>query len=117
MKASEVIKQYNEGRRDFRGENLRGQSFKKANLSGAGFNECDIRGTNFKEITLIGTKFTNAKARLQKQWIVISLMGLYLLAAVSGIFSIWQVLLQALLRERGAIIKLLAGVNLCKQFF
>ncbi len=35
MKASEVLKRYKEGRRDFRGESLRGESFKKANLAGA----------------------------------------------------------------------------------
>jgi hypothetical protein len=35
MKAEEVLERYREGKRDFRGEDLKGQSFKGENLSKA----------------------------------------------------------------------------------
>jgi uncharacterized protein YjbI with pentapeptide repeats len=43
MKAHEVLKRYADGRRDFSGENLTGQSFKGKDLSGANFSESDNR--------------------------------------------------------------------------
>ncbi|HBL14434.1 MAG TPA: hypothetical protein DD379_24205 [Cyanobacteria bacterium UBA11162] len=64
--AKEVLKRYNQGRRDFCGENLRGQSFKKANLAGADFSEADIRGANFAYANLTGAKFCGGKAGLQQ---------------------------------------------------
>ncbi len=87
MKASEVLQHYTEGRRDFRGENLRGQNFRGQNLSGADFSECDIRGTNFKNAILKGTKFCKAKAGLQKRWVVGLLMVALLLIVLSSFSS------------------------------
>jgi len=66
MKAQEVLKQYQEGRQDFSGENLQGQSFKGQNLAGADFSEADIRGANFSKAYLREVNFRGAKAGLQR---------------------------------------------------
>ena len=87
MKAAAVIEQYKNGRRDFRGESLRGGNFRGADLTGADFSGCDIRGANFSRANLTGVKFAGAKAGLPKLWLVI-LLGLALvLIVVSSFFS------------------------------
>lgn len=55
MKASEVLKRYKAGERNFQGVNLRGQSLRGKNLSGANFS-----GADFTDAEIQGTKFTNA---------------------------------------------------------
>ncbi|MFN7256372.1 MAG: pentapeptide repeat-containing protein, partial [Microcystis sp.] len=80
MKAAAVIEQYKNGRRDFRGESLRGGNFRGADLAGADFSGCDIRGANFSRANLTGTKFagvTGVTAGLPKRWLLI-LLGLAL---------------------------------------
>jgi uncharacterized protein YjbI with pentapeptide repeats len=87
MKAHEVLKRYADGRRDFRGENLTGQSFKGKDLSGANFSEADIRGANFTNAILRGTNFKEATAGLKRHW-AISLVTLsLLLSGISGVVS------------------------------
>ncbi len=88
MKASEVLQQYTQGRRDFQGVNLRGLSFKGQNLSGADFSRADIRSTNFRGATLRRTKFIEAKAGLRERWMIMLLIVALLLAALSGFCSI-----------------------------
>ena len=89
MKASEVLKRYAAAERNFRGVNLRGQSFKGQNLSGADFSKADLRSTNFTEATLIGTNFAGAKCGLQKRWAAILTILSWLLASLSGLFSLF----------------------------
>jgi uncharacterized protein YjbI with pentapeptide repeats len=88
MRATEVLKRYEAGRRDFSGENLRGQSFKGKNLSRANFSEADIRGANFTNATFIGANFKGAKAGLQRRWATGLLIGLWVLSGLSGIYAL-----------------------------
>ncbi|MEM9215822.1 MAG: pentapeptide repeat-containing protein [Cyanobacteria bacterium P01_F01_bin.150] len=87
MKAAELLRLYEAGRRDFRGQNLRGQDFRGENLSGVDFREADIRSTNFTNANLRGTNFANANAGLQQRYMVVLLVGSFLLSGVSGPFS------------------------------
>lgn len=87
MKASEVLRRYAEDRRDFSGENLRGQSFKGENLSGANFSNADIRSTNFAGANLRGANFTDAKCGLQRRWATFLFISYWLLAVISGVIS------------------------------
>ena len=87
MKAAEVLRLYEAGRRDFRGENLRGQNFKGKDLSGADFSGADIRSANFTNANLTGANFTQAKAGLQRRWVIGLLALSFLLSAVSGFLS------------------------------
>ncbi|NEP12270.1 MAG: hypothetical protein F6K14_19095 [Symploca sp. SIO2C1] len=103
MKASEVLKRYNNGRKDFSGECLRGESLQGMNLADADFSEADIRGTNFTNAYLRGAKFCGAKAGLQKRWAIFLVVVLWLLSAMSGIFSLWIGLLVELIFDASHI--------------
>ncbi|MGC1244742.1 MAG: pentapeptide repeat-containing protein, partial [Spirulinaceae cyanobacterium] len=89
MKAKEVVAKYAEGERDFRRVDLRGQSFKGENLAGADFRGADVRGTNFTGANLTGVNFQEAKAGLPRRWVVVQLLVSFLLAAISGLCSIF----------------------------
>jgi len=95
MKAKRLLQLYADGRIDFRGENLRGQSFKGKKLSGADFSGADIRGANFTNATLQGAKFIGAKAGLQRRWASILVLIMWLLSGFSWFSSFLTAVLMA----------------------
>nr|MDZ8061301.1 pentapeptide repeat-containing protein [Nostoc sp. EkiNYC01] len=87
MKASELLKEYKAGRRDFHYENLRGQSFKGQDLSGADFSQTDIRGANFTNTILREANFSHSIAGLQLHLIIILLIVTWFLSALLGFIT------------------------------
>ncbi len=87
MKASEVLKRYAAGERDFRRVNLRGQSFKGEDLTGADFSSADIRGADFTNANLLGADFRQAQAGLQPNFASLLVLISLTLAGVSGFTS------------------------------
>ena len=87
MKADEILNRYAEGQRNFRDEDLRGQSFKGQDLSDADFADADIRGTDFTEAILVRANFNRAKTGLQQYTAISSVIISLLLSALSGFAS------------------------------
>lgn len=71
MKASELIKLYQQGRRNFSKENLRGENFDGQELSDINLSHADIRGASFVNTNLTGADFTYAKsgARFEESFV------------------------------------------------
>ncbi|HEY9662766.1 MAG TPA: pentapeptide repeat-containing protein [Allocoleopsis sp.] len=115
MKASEVLRRYAKGERDFRRANLQGQAFREQDLTGADFSEADIRGTNFSHASLQGANFTGAKAGVQQRWLVVQQISEFITSTLSGTLSAFSGALSAALLFNSGFDKpayLIAGVIL-----
>ncbi len=66
MKKEELLHLYQQGERNFRKQDLSGQSFCEHNLSDADFSGANIRGADFSRSVLRGANFTDAQAGLQR---------------------------------------------------
>jgi len=75
--------------RNFAGQNLRGRSFQEQDLSGADFSGADLQGTNFTKAILKEANFTRAKCGLQKRRAVLLTILSWVMAAISGFFSVF----------------------------
>ncbi|NEP89401.1 MAG: pentapeptide repeat-containing protein [Okeania sp. SIO2C2] len=87
MKASELLRRYREGERNFQGVKLRGESLRGQNLSGADFSGADIRGADFTNANLKGAKFCRVKTGLQNYWITLLLVVTWFLSALLGFLT------------------------------
>jgi hypothetical protein len=87
MKAKELLRQYAQGERNFRGRNLRGVCLAGKDLSDADFTRADIRGTDFSNTNLKGASFVKTIAGLQPSHALILGITLILLAAILGSLS------------------------------
>jgi uncharacterized protein YjbI with pentapeptide repeats len=118
MKAAEVIQEYKNGRRDFRGESLQGRNFKNQDLSGADFSGCDIRGANFSGANLTEVKFEKAKAGLRKRSVVILLLVALVFVVISSFFSAFIGVLVASIFDQSSTKNQIAGwVSLISLLF
>lgn len=95
MKARELLRLYRQGKRDFcgvdlSGESLRGMNLKGIDLSGANLSGTDLRGTNFMQAQLVGTEFAYARTGTRRRWIipiiVVVLVALSLITFLLGGF-------------------------------
>lgn len=84
MKTQELLNLYQQGERNFRRQDLRGQSFKGQNLAQADFSGSDLRGANFASAILQDVNFTKVQVGLQRREKIVLLLLLLLLAALLG---------------------------------
>jgi uncharacterized protein YjbI with pentapeptide repeats len=80
VKKEELLHLYQQGERNFRNQNLSGQSFCEHNLSDADFSGANIRGADFSRSVLRGANFTGAQAGLQP--IEAALLGFLLVVLI-----------------------------------
>lgn len=71
MKAAELLRQYDAGRRDFSGESLRGQKLTNLDLSEIILSNADIRGADFSDTNLTNGNFKEVRTGLQKRWLLV----------------------------------------------
>lgn len=89
MKASEVLKRYAAGQRNFQRVDLRRQSFEGEDLSNVDFSEANIRGTNFTKTNLENCQFCGVKAGQSKIYKFILIIAVWLISALPAFSSYW----------------------------
>jgi uncharacterized protein YjbI with pentapeptide repeats len=87
LTAKDLKRRYRAGERNFAGvdlsdESLRGMNLKGIDLSGADLSRTDIRGARFVNASLQRAQFTQARAGLQRRWLVGQLALTLTLAAL-----------------------------------
>lgn len=87
MKASELLKRYSEGERNFRGIQLRNCNFQDCDLQAIDVSGADIRGTNFNRANLSGAVFQNVQAGLPNRYIGLHCIVSFFLSLLLGIFA------------------------------
>jgi hypothetical protein len=84
VKNQDVLNLYQQGERNFRRQDLSGQSFIGRNLSNADFSGADIRGADFSRAILREANFTGVQSGLQRNEAILLLVFLILTAALLG---------------------------------
>lgn len=85
MKAQELLRLYQSGERNFRGQDLSGQSFRGKDLSGIDLSRANIQGADFTNAILRKANFSKVKTGLQQQHAFTLGIVLVILAALLGI--------------------------------
>ncbi|MBE9223536.1 pentapeptide repeat-containing protein [Cyanobacterium stanieri LEGE 03274] len=85
MNKNDILKEYQEGKRDFTSLNLDGLSFKGENLSGANFSQCSLKNTNFSYANLSDCQFKQVTTGIQFNHIIIILLIFTLFFIIIGI--------------------------------
>ncbi|NEQ73417.1 MAG: pentapeptide repeat-containing protein [Okeania sp. SIO2C9] len=109
MKASELLRQYQDGERNFQGVKLRGESLRGKNLSGADFSGSDIRGADFTKANLKGAKFCRVKTGLQQPQFTIYTGVVIILLVLAALSSSLRVVLGVITILSTAIISIAHG--------
>lgn len=86
MKADEVLRLYKQGKRDFRGADLRGQVFKEECLDGVDFRFARLQGASFYGCSLQQTRFEEAECGWQSRIVVLPLIVIIVLAIFGSLF-------------------------------
>lgn len=84
MKNQELLSLYQQGERNFRRQDLSGQSFIGQDLSNADFSGANIRGVDFTNAILRDANFSGVQAGLQRSEAVLLFLFLILTAALLG---------------------------------
>ncbi|MDF0554938.1 pentapeptide repeat-containing protein [Kamptonema sp. UHCC 0994] len=71
--------------RNFRNQNLQGQSFKGQDLTNTDFSYANIQGADFTGANLTGANFSHAKTVLSHRWLIGMVIVIAIIAAMAGI--------------------------------
>ncbi len=87
MNASDLLKRYAEGERDFRCAKLRHCEFQCCDLQSINLSGADIRGANFNGANLSGAVFQNVRAGLPHQYLILHCIVSAFLSVLLGLFA------------------------------
>ncbi len=93
LTATELIRRYGAGERDFRRLDLRGLNLSRQQLAGADFSGADLRSTDFLEANLQGVNFADAIGGLRRRNGLIQGLFLFVAGGLSGGLNFFMLLI------------------------
>ncbi len=89
VKHQELLALYQQGERNFRKQDLSGQSFVGENLSGIDLSGADLRSANFSNASLQNANLTGIQAGIQRRQQILLLLFLGLITAILSAAAGW----------------------------